>query len=159
MCINKMPAASPSSLSFYTQISKFLLFSYAMAISNLITFSLFSLLDVVAASLTSTGQTLLLNDIPYYVPATPFTTISPLTSLNTLYSASGLVPVTIVGVSASNSSLSNLESIINGFSVDDVWNEGFLEGECKQIFGYWGPHRSSAYGTELEIFILIPRRV
>ena len=67
--------------------------------------------------------------------------------------------MTVVGVSASNSSLSTLESIINGFGVDDVWNEGFLEGEFKQIFGYWEPHRSSACGTELEIFILIPRRV
>ena len=65
--------------------------------------------------------------------------------------------MTVVGVSASNSSLSTLESIINGFGVDDVWNEGFLEGECKQIFAYWGLHRSSACGTELEIFILIPR--
>ena len=125
-----------------------------MAVSNLLTISLFGLLDVVAASLISTGQTLLLNDIPYYVPANPFTTIPPLTSLHTLRFAGGLVPVTVVGVSASNSSSSTLESIINEFGMDDVWNEGFLEGECKQIFGYRGTHHSSACGTELEILSL-----
>lgn len=98
-----------------------------MAVSNLLTISLFGLLDLVAASLTSTGQTLLLNDIPYYVPANPFTTVPPLTSLHTLHFAGGLVPVTVVGVSASNSSLSTVESIINEFGKDDVWNEGFLK--------------------------------
>ena len=82
-----------------------------------------------ALSLTFTGSTLVLNDIPYYVPATPYTTISFPASLKSAASAGGLVPVTVVsGVSASNSSLSTLEDIIGGFESDDVWSEGFLEG-------------------------------
>jgi hypothetical protein len=91
---------------------------------------LFSLINIVATSLISTGQTLLLNDIPYYVPATPYTTVSLLTSLKALGTAGGLVPVTVVRVSASNTSLSTLRNIINGYGADDVWNDGFLEGEC-----------------------------
>lgn len=39
------------------------------------------------------------------------------------------MPVTVVQSSASNASLSTLESIIDGFGVDDVWNQGFLEGK------------------------------
>ena len=80
------------------------------------------------AALTSTGQTLLLNGIDYYVPATPYIKVSSLPILNSVASAAGLVPVTVVEVSAANSSQSSIEGIINGFGFDDVWNEGFLEG-------------------------------
>lgn len=48
--------------------------------------------------------------------------------------------MTIVGLSALNASLSGLEQVIDGFGVDDVWNEGFLEGMC--MFGVWYFHRS-----------------
>lgn len=88
-----------------------------------------------AVSLESTGQTFVLNDIPYYVPATPFTTIPLLKPLESAASAGGLVPVTVLEVSASNATLSGLEQAIDGFSIDDVWNEGFLEGTWK--FGVW----------------------
>ena len=36
--------------------------------------------------------------------------------------------MTVVRLSASNASLSGLEQAIDDFEVDDVWNEGFLEG-------------------------------
>ena len=101
-----------------------------MADPLLLAIFLFSLINIVASSLISTGQTLLLNDIPYYVPATPYTTVSLLTSLKALSTAGGLVPVTFVSVSASNTSLGTLENIINSYGTDDVWNDGFLEGEC-----------------------------
>ena len=81
-----------------------------------------------AVSLQSTGQTLVLNDIPYYVPPTPFTTIPSLKSLHSLASAGGLAPVTVIQLAASNASLGGLEQAIDGFKVDDVWNEGFVEG-------------------------------
>lgn len=83
-----------------------------------------------AISLTSTGQTLVLNDFSYYVPATPFATVPFPNSLQSAASAGGLAPVTVVVLSASNASLSGLEQAIDGFGVDDVWNEGFLEGMC-----------------------------
>ena len=75
-----------------------------------------------------TGQTLLLNDIPYYVPATPFVTVPSSASLKNFGSANGLVPVTVVALPSSNSKLSDVEAILSGFAADDVWNEGFLEG-------------------------------
>ena len=86
------------------------------------------IIRLTAAALTSTGQTLLLNGVPYYVPATPYIKVSSLPSLKSVASAGGLVPVTIVGVSAANSSLSSIGGIIDGFGFDDVWNPGFLDG-------------------------------
>ena len=83
-----------------------------------------------AVSLESTGQTLVLNDIPYYVPATPVATVSIHEPLKSAASAGGLVPVTVL-VSAPNANLSGLEQAIDGFCVDDVWNEAFLEGTWK----------------------------
>ena len=88
-----------------------------------------------AISLRSTGQTLILNDIPYYVPGTPFATIPFLKSLQGTASAGGLVPVTVVRLSASNASFSGLERVIGDFEEDDVWNEGFLEGTSIWRFG------------------------
>ncbi len=85
-------------------------------------------LHPIAASLMFTGQTLLLNDIPYYVPATPLITVPSLSSLTNFGSADGLVPVTVVALPASNSSLNVVGEIVSGFGADDVWNEGFLEG-------------------------------
>lgn len=70
----------------------------------------------------------MLSDIPYYVPATPFATVPFPTSLESAASAGGLVPVTVVGLSTSNASLSGLQQAIDRFGVDDVWNMGFVEG-------------------------------
>ena len=82
----------------------------------------------ITASLMFTGQTLLLNDIPYYVPATPLITLSSSSFLADFASSDGLVPVTVVALPTSNFSLSTLGAVVSGFGVDDVWNEGFLEG-------------------------------
>ena len=80
-----------------------------------------------ASSFTSTGQTLVLNDIPYYVPATPFATLPFLYPLQSAAFTGNLAPVTVVRLSASNASL---EQAISGFGADDVWNEGFVEGNA-----------------------------
>ena len=85
-------------------------------------------LHPITASLIFTGQTLLLNDIPYYVPATPLITLPSSSLLANFASADGLVPVTVVALPTSNFSLSTLGAVVSGFGVDDVWNEGFLEG-------------------------------
>ena len=94
-------------------------------------FVVFQLHAIAAGSLTSTGQTLLLNDIPYYVPATPFTILPFPNALKTLTSAGSLAPVTVVSVSSTNSSLGTLQTIVDEFGSDDVWNNGFLQGKCK----------------------------
>ena len=85
-------------------------------------------LHYITASLMFTGQTLLLNDIPYYVPATPLITLPSSSFLADFASVDGLVPVTVVALPTSDFSLSSLEAVVSGFGVDDVWNEGFLEG-------------------------------
>ncbi|KAK0507521.1 hypothetical protein JMJ35_010044 [Cladonia borealis] len=89
----------------------------------------------ITASLMFTGQTLLLNDIPYYVPATPLITLPSSSFLADFDSAEGLVPVTVVALPTSNFSLSILEAVVSGFGVDDVWNEGFLEAILIQSIG------------------------
>ena len=76
-----------------------------------------------AAQLVSTGQTLVLNDIPYYLPAEPFTTVA-IGKRSGLKSKSGLVPVTVVGGS------DDLQATVQAYGeVDDVWSTGFLGGE------------------------------
>ena len=82
----------------------------------------------VYATLVSTGQTLLLNDLPYYVPAKAFTTL-PLPYIKSLSFAGGFVPVTVVGLSSVNSSQGTLATVIDSFGSDDVWNAAFLEGK------------------------------
>ena len=72
------------------------------------------------------------NDTSYYVPAIPFATLPFLKPLQGAAFAGGLAPVTVVRLSASNASLSGLEQAISGFEVDDVWNEGFIEGTWMQ---------------------------
>ena len=97
--------------------------------ASLYILTIFSIcLQPIAASLMFTGQTLLLNDIPYYVPATPFVTVPSFNFLTNFVCTNGLIPVTVVALPSSNSSLSNVEPILSGFGADDVWNEGFLEG-------------------------------
>ena len=103
-----------------------------MTLAAILNWAIVSILlasHLTTAVLTFTGQTLLLDGIPYYVPPTPYTQVSLPTTLKSATSANGLVPVTVVGVSTTNSSLGAIEGIIDGFASDDVWNPGFLEGE------------------------------
>ena len=77
-----------------------------------------------AAQLVSTGQTILLDGLPYYVPATALTTVK-VRRLGSLPSAGGLVPVTVVD------SLINLHATVQAYEkADDVWTTGFLEGNA-----------------------------
>ena len=77
-----------------------------------------------ASQLVSTGQTILLDGQPYYVPATPLTTVK-VGRLKSLPSAGGLVPVTVVD------SLVNLYATFQAYEkADDVWTTGFLEGNA-----------------------------
>ena len=77
-----------------------------------------------AAQLVPTGQTILLNGLSYYVPATPLTTVK-VRRLGSLPSAGGFVPVTVVD------SLVNLHATIQEYQkADDVWTTGFLGGKA-----------------------------
>ncbi|KAL8906709.1 MAG: hypothetical protein Q9171_006170, partial [Xanthocarpia ochracea] len=67
----------------------------------------------------------MLGDVPYYVPATPYTTISA-PGLGRLQNVDGLSPITVVSSKARNASVASLESIVADYAKDDVWNTGFL---------------------------------
>ncbi|KAL8712010.1 MAG: hypothetical protein Q9220_003706 [cf. Caloplaca sp. 1 TL-2023] len=69
----------------------------------------------------------MLGDIPYYVPATPFTTVK-LSAHTPSQSFNGITPVTIINVSAGNDSVEGYGSIAATFTTDDVWSPYFLEG-------------------------------
>ena len=89
---------------------------------------LLSLIHFTSTTLISTGQTVVIEDIPYYRPPTPYATVSLTPTLNSATFSAGYLPVTVVGASATNASSSTLGSLIGGFAFDDVWNEGFLQG-------------------------------
>ena len=80
----------------------------------------------------STGSTLSLNGIPYYVPGKAFAS-----GYKSLYATcagkvpgSSLVPVTVVNFNAATTSLSALQTALDGFgALDDVWGDAFLSGE------------------------------
>ncbi|KAL8933469.1 MAG: hypothetical protein Q9211_005769, partial [Gyalolechia sp. 1 TL-2023] len=80
---------------------------------------------ILTLSLKSTGGTWTLGDISYYVPATPYTTVS-VAAVGRLEHVDSLTPVTVVSITARNGSIASLESIVGGFASDDVWNPGFL---------------------------------
>ncbi|KAL9576846.1 MAG: hypothetical protein Q9212_006769 [Teloschistes hypoglaucus] len=120
--------------------------------------ALFSILvpDAVAVTLTSTGGTLTLNEIPYYVPGTPYTTVST-RAFQGLQSVDGLVPVTVVNLAAGNDSLSNWKSVLGKFAADDVWNSGFLEAILVKSTGYGTLNSSgtaSLPGTNMSSLVL-----
>ncbi|EMC92140.1 hypothetical protein BAUCODRAFT_278175 [Baudoinia panamericana UAMH 10762] len=90
-----------------------------------------------------TGQTVDLDGISYFVPATPVSTIRTYGPLHGWAQGSGgLTPVTVVTTASTN--FSSLASTIANFtSVDDVYSAGFLEAIYVQFTGsqqYGGIH-------------------
>ena len=79
--------------------------------------------------LISTGSTVALNGIPYYVPSTPYVKIPNFNSRVLAGKGSGyagIVPVTVVKATAA-ASLAQLKGTITTYgSDDDVWQTGFL---------------------------------
>ena len=82
-----------------------------------------------AISFTSTGSTVNLNGVPYYVPPTPLTTLEgPLNNLRFLPSAAGLIPLTVVSTNSLLFSQGDLDKIVSSYAaIDDVFQMGFLE--------------------------------
>lgn len=106
--------------------------SLGSTLNLLVVFSLsfFNLID--AFNLTSTGSTVELNGIPYYIPGRPY---ASLPNFNSQILAGvkgllgGLVPVTVIGAASVNFDVRALETTIVDFGEkDDVWGEGFLSG-------------------------------
>lgn len=84
-------------------------------------------------NLTSTGSTINLNGIPYYIPGSPFASVAKLQSHILTGKKSvfgGLVPVTIVATSSVTFNPVDLHQTLKTYGEeDDVWNEGFLPGK------------------------------
>ncbi|KAK4540412.1 hypothetical protein LTR36_009269 [Oleoguttula mirabilis] len=107
----------------------------------------------VSFTFAATGQTVQLDGIPYYLPASPVTTIGTYGPLHKKAEGSGgLTPLTVV--TTSGPGYSDLSSIIANFtSADDVFSEGFLEAVYIQYTGKeygrrgWGGYGGKGLGT------------
>ena len=82
---------------------------------------------VSAQSFASTGLTVVLNNVPYYIPPYPAGRVSANASdLSTLPSVNGFYPITVL---ADPISANDFPALIENFSaVDDVFQSGFLQG-------------------------------
>ena len=87
---------------------------------------------VLAAELTSTGSTVALDGVPYYIPSTPYASIPNFQSQILAGKGSGyggIVPVTVVNATSATFTLAQLDQTVATFGrEDDVWQEGFLSG-------------------------------
>lgn len=94
-----------------------------LAILNVVTF-------VQAISFESTGSTVILNDVPYYVPPTSVANLRIWGErLQTCASVAGLVPLTVVQTTSLTLSQTDFTAIITNYtSTDDVFQSAFLEG-------------------------------
>ncbi|KAL8668647.1 MAG: hypothetical protein Q9168_006729 [Polycauliona sp. 1 TL-2023] len=89
---------------------------------------------VASFTLSSLGGTLMLGDIAYYIPGTPYTTVA-VRGLGRLQNVNGLSPVTVISSTATNATVGSLASIVSDFAADDVWNQDFLQGVLVQQNG------------------------
>ena len=109
--------------------------SFGLTINCLIILSkLLLLLGVADAfNLTSTGSTIELNGIPYYIPGRHFISLPYFNSRTTAGLKGllgGLVPVTVLRTATVNLDVKDLAKTVEGFGEqDDVWGEGFLSGK------------------------------
>ncbi|KAI9726019.1 MAG: hypothetical protein M1834_009430 [Cirrosporium novae-zelandiae] len=91
-----------------------------------ITIALFHFCSLGIASLVSTGRTVTLNGIPYYIPPNAVTKLS--SQLDGLSSEVDLVPVTVIKTTSLTFTTELYEKAIAGYTEDDdVFQVGFLE--------------------------------
>ena len=86
----------------------------------------------------STGSTLSLSGIPYYVPGKAFASgyTSLYASCAGKHHGSSLVPITVVNLNTATTSLGALQTALDSFgSQDDVWGDAFLSGENQNNVG------------------------
>lgn len=90
----------------------------------------------VQALLTSNGMTVTLNDIPYYIPASPIATIEcDSKRLGASISVAGLVPLTVIQTSSLTFSQNDFDATVAKYMAsDDVFQTGFLQGTVQFNF-------------------------
>lgn len=79
----------------------------------------------VEAALSSTGFTVSLSDIDYFLPPKPVAKISGCEEIQALFEVAPFVPFTVV---KGNGSVADIASLTAGYADDDVWQEGFMQG-------------------------------
>ena len=88
--------------------------------------------------LISTGSTVALDGIPYYIPRMPYVKIPNFQSHILAGKGSGyggIVPVTVVRATSAAFTLAQLEQTVATYGrEDDVWQAGFLSGEQNGSF-------------------------
>jgi hypothetical protein len=95
------------------------------------------LLSTVKAAVSSTGFTVSLTDVPYFLPPTSVATILVTEDLKTVFSAnSPFVPFTVI--KSTGYSAAELSSVVAKYlAEDDVFQTGFLEGMLIFIHLYY----------------------
>ena len=102
-------------------------------VTLLLVASFFSTLNF-ASLLISTGSTIELAGIPYYVPANSFASIPSafyaVTAVNEKSLGTRWIPVTVLKVTTATVSTTELQRTLNSYqNIDDVWNVSFLAGQ------------------------------
>ena len=78
----------------------------------------------VRAAISSTGFTVSLSDIDYFLPPKPVAKISDCDGIEALFGDSLFVPFTVVKANGTE----DVATLTATYTEDDVWQEGFLEG-------------------------------
>jgi len=79
----------------------------------------------VQAAVSSTGFTVSLTDIDYFLPPKPVAKISSCEEIQASFEDAPFVPFTVV--KAQNGSL-DVASLTASYAHDDVWQDGFMDG-------------------------------
>jgi hypothetical protein len=100
---------------------------------TLLAFHLLS--PTLALKLSLTGQTVVLDGTPFYVPAEPVAVLDT-TSLPRRIKDSDLTPLTVVSTDDFSFNVQSFEAAVSNFtSTDDVFSAGFLESVYVQYTG------------------------
>lgn len=79
----------------------------------------------VQAAVSSTGLTVSLTDVDYFLPPKPIAKISGCKELSTSFEDAMFVPFTVVKAQGYGVDVAALTA---SYAEDDVWQEGFMEG-------------------------------
>lgn len=79
----------------------------------------------VQAALSSTGFTVSLTDIDYFLPPKPVAKIAGCIEIQDSFESAPFVPFTVVKAEGYGVDIGSLTA---GYAEDDVWQEGFMKG-------------------------------
>lgn len=85
----------------------------------------------VQAAVSSTGFTVSLTDIDYFLPPKPVAKISSCNELQWMFEDELFVPFTVVNAKGYGADIASLTA---GYDEDDVWQRGFTEGKFERLY-------------------------